>query len=169
MDVIQQTLERYSVSIFAYRQTGSGKSYTMFGPSDNPRIIPMTLKELLRILELKQKQHSWKWCAKCTMVELYLNEVKDLLNQRAPVRIMMKAGEQKAVQQDAFELTLNGYKALKKLVGEEASQSKHANAFDGERNSSKTQTVATCLQGATEREVRTYAEILELIQLGESS
>ena len=78
-DIVMQTLDGYNSTILAYGQTGSGKSYSMFGVKGQPGLIPLTLQELIRQLNLKSKRDGWRWSACCTMVEIYLDDVRDLL------------------------------------------------------------------------------------------
>lgn len=73
----------YNCTIFAYGQTGTGKTYTMSGDmtetmgmlSDNAGIIPRVLQALFAKLELEEKDH----CVRCSFIELYNEELRDLL------------------------------------------------------------------------------------------
>jgi hypothetical protein len=78
-DVVLQTLDGYNSTILAFGQTGSGKSYTMFGTPQDPGIINLTMTELIKQLNLKKKRDKISWTASCTMIEVYLNQLKDLL------------------------------------------------------------------------------------------
>lgn len=76
-------LAGYNCTIFAYGQTGTGKTYTMSGDltetmgmlSDNAGIIPRVLQALFAKLELDDKDH----CVRCSFIELYNEELRDLL------------------------------------------------------------------------------------------
>lgn len=112
VDVISQTLDGYNVSVFAYGQTGSGKSYTMFGTEQDPGLIPRVIKELFKQLDVRQKQKVWNWSATCCMIEIYNNEVKDLLGMddsqrktnRVRVRCEMPPSDQSA---KVFDSSIN--------------------------------------------------------------
>ncbi|KAL2259750.1 hypothetical protein VTK26DRAFT_6454 [Humicola hyalothermophila] len=81
--VLEEMLAGYNCTIFAYGQTGTGKTYTMSGDltetmgmlSDNAGIIPRVLQALFRKLELDEKEHS----VRCSFIELYNEELRDLL------------------------------------------------------------------------------------------
>ncbi|KAJ4290776.1 Kinesin- motor protein [Collariella sp. IMI 366227] len=81
--VIDEMLSGYNCTIFAYGQTGTGKTYTMSGDltesmgmlSDNAGIIPRVLQALFRKLELDEQENS----VKCSFIELYNEELRDLL------------------------------------------------------------------------------------------
>ncbi|KAL2131886.1 hypothetical protein VTI74DRAFT_4471 [Chaetomium olivicolor] len=81
--VLDEMLSGYNCTIFAYGQTGTGKTYTMSGDltesmgmlSDNAGIIPRVLQALFRKLELDEQENS----VKCSFIELYNEELRDLL------------------------------------------------------------------------------------------
>ncbi|KAK4184481.1 putative kinesin-like protein bimC [Podospora australis] len=81
--ILDEMLAGYNCTIFAYGQTGTGKTYTMSGDltetmgmlSDNAGIIPRVLQALFAKLELDEKDH----CVRCSFIELYNEELRDLL------------------------------------------------------------------------------------------
>ena len=80
--LMQSALDGYNVCIFAYGQTGAGKSWTMSG-SDSPAdgtnlgIIPRAINEIYNIMEREAKRYTFE--VKLFMVELYLQSIIDLL------------------------------------------------------------------------------------------
>lgn len=74
----------YNCTIFAYGQTGTGKTYTMSGDmndtfgmlSDEAGIIPRALHALFNKLELDDVECS----VKCSFIELYNEELRDLIS-----------------------------------------------------------------------------------------
>lgn len=77
-------LSGYNCTIFAYGQTGTGKTYTMSGDmsdtlgliSDSAGIVPRALHSLFRKLEADDGESS----VKCSFIELYNEELRDLLS-----------------------------------------------------------------------------------------
>ncbi len=77
-------LQGYNCTIFAYGQTGTGKTYTMSGDmsdtlgllSDSAGIIPRVLHSLFGKLEADEAETS----VKCSFIELYNEELRDLLS-----------------------------------------------------------------------------------------
>lgn len=77
-------LSGYNCTIFAYGQTGTGKTYTMSGDmndtlgmlSDAAGIIPRALHALFNKLELSDAESS----VKCSFIELYNEELRDLIS-----------------------------------------------------------------------------------------
>ncbi|KAL5765965.1 hypothetical protein ACOSP7_016582 [Xanthoceras sorbifolium] len=81
--IVYEVLEGYNCTIFAYGQTGTGKTYTMEGgarkkngefPSD-AGVIPRAVKQIFDILEAQSAEYSMK----VTFLELYNEEISDLL------------------------------------------------------------------------------------------
>ncbi|XP_062012533.1 kinesin-like protein KIN-5D [Rosa rugosa] len=81
--IVNEVLEGYNCTIFAYGQTGTGKTYTMEGgarkkngefPSD-AGVIPRAVKQIFDILEAQVAEYSMK----VTFLELYNEEITDLL------------------------------------------------------------------------------------------
>lgn len=82
--VLSEMLTGYNCTIFAYGQTGTGKTYTMSGDmtdtlgllSDAAGIIPRVLYTLFQRLETDEVDCS----VKCSFIELYNEELRDLLS-----------------------------------------------------------------------------------------
>jgi hypothetical protein len=74
--LVQSAVDGYNVCIFAYGQTGAGKSYTIQGSDDNPGIAPRSFTEMHMILE---NMNNYNYTMECYMVELYLDTLNDLL------------------------------------------------------------------------------------------
>ena len=81
--ILNETLAGFNCTIFAYGQTGTGKTYTMSGDmtdtlgllSDAAGIIPRTLYSLFQRLEADDVECS----VKCSFIELYNEDLRDLL------------------------------------------------------------------------------------------
>lgn len=94
-DVVAPTLGEmlsgFNCTIFAYGQTGTGKTYTMSGDmtdtfgllSDAAGIIPRVLYSLFQKLEADEAECS----VKCSFIELYNEELRDLLSVDDSVKL----------------------------------------------------------------------------------
>ncbi|XP_036879242.2 kinesin-like protein KIFC2 isoform X2 [Manis javanica] len=80
-------LQGYSVCIFTYGQTGTGKTYSMEGPPEDPGIAPRALQSLFREMGTGG-QH----CVTLSMVEIYNEAVRDLLAPGPPERLAVRQG-----------------------------------------------------------------------------
>ncbi|XP_004472093.1 kinesin-like protein KIFC2 isoform X2 [Dasypus novemcinctus] len=80
-------LRGYSVCIFTYGQTGTGKTYSMEGPPEDPGIAPRALQSLFREIGARG-QHR----VTLSMVEVYNEAVRDLLAPGPPERLAVRQG-----------------------------------------------------------------------------
>ena len=119
--VVEEVLEGFNCTIFAYGQTGTGKTHTMEGYHDwddasssessssfadampsNAGVIPRAMSHIFAHLKAKGVEHS----VKCTFLELYNEEITDLLavsdlvegsvefaNAKAPKHPLMEDGK----------------------------------------------------------------------------
>lgn len=77
-DVLDSAWEGYHVCLFAYGQTGAGKSYSMLGYGRNEGIVPVACKEIFnRINQNTENDKSFE--IRVGMLELYNECVQDLL------------------------------------------------------------------------------------------
>jgi len=81
-DLVQSVLDGYNATVFAYGQTGAGKTHTMFGSSGNPGLGPRTIDELFMVMEKNKSRLDYKVEASC--MELYCDHLVDLLVKGAP-------------------------------------------------------------------------------------
>jgi kinesin family protein 11 len=85
-----QVLNGFNCTIFAYGQTGTGKTYTMTGDisdvlplPDAAGIIPRVLYALFNRLETDETENS----VKCSFIELYNEELRDLFSTDDAVKL----------------------------------------------------------------------------------
>ncbi|KAI2791950.1 Kinesin-like protein bimC [Penicillium oxalicum] len=97
MPILNEMLAGYNCTIFAYGQTGTGKTYTMSGDmtdtlgilSDDAGIIPRTLYSLFHKLEDTEST------VKCSFIELYNEELRDLLAADDNTKLKIYENEKK--------------------------------------------------------------------------
>ena len=82
---IQSSVDGYNVCIFAYGQTGAGKTYTMEGTSAQPGVNYRTAVELFRLIE--ERKPAWRYEVEGGMVEIYNDKVRDLLGNGTGLRV----------------------------------------------------------------------------------
>lgn len=81
--IVERTLDGYNSTIFAYGSTGSGKTYTVMGPKDDPGVIPRTVDHVFkRIVELREKKRQ-NFMVMVTYIEIYKERVRDLLSSKS--------------------------------------------------------------------------------------
>ncbi|KAK4851963.1 hypothetical protein QYF36_019813 [Acer negundo] len=70
-------LDGYNVCIFAYGQTGTGKTFTMEGTEQARGVNFKTLEELFRII--KERQKLYRYDISVSVLEVYNEQIRDLL------------------------------------------------------------------------------------------
>lgn len=95
--ILRSALDGHNVCIFAYGQTGTGKTYTMEGRPDSPGVVPHTFKELFRQAALDS---SLTFTFTISMLEVYKGSLRDLLVRR-PTRPTETSAKCLSIQMDA--------------------------------------------------------------------
>ncbi|GFT28388.1 kinesin-like protein unc-104, partial [Nephila pilipes] len=82
-EMLLHAFEGYNVCIFAYGQTGAGKSYTMMGKQEEGQegIIPHICKDLFRKIKNVQNEDTL-FSVEVSYMEIYCERVRDLLNPK---------------------------------------------------------------------------------------
>merc|ERR1719199_1807324 len=75
-DLVQSAVDGYNVTLFAYGQTGAGKTYTMGGTPDNPGVSRRTINEIYRVTEANSGRYEYTILG--SMLELYRQDLVDL-------------------------------------------------------------------------------------------
>ncbi|XP_058493688.1 kinesin-like protein KIF1A isoform X15 [Solea solea] len=83
-EMLLHAFEGYNVCIFAYGQTGAGKSYTMMGKQDvkdQQGIIPLMCEDLFTKFN-DNTDNSMSYSVEVSYMEIYCERVRDLLNPK---------------------------------------------------------------------------------------
>ncbi|XP_066520582.1 kinesin-like protein KIF1A isoform X8 [Hoplias malabaricus] len=83
-EMLLHAFEGYNVCIFAYGQTGAGKSYTMMGKQekDQEGIIPLLCEDLFTKINDSNNDNSKSYSVEVSYMEIYCERVRDLLNPK---------------------------------------------------------------------------------------
>ncbi|XP_015171008.1 carboxy-terminal kinesin 2 isoform X2 [Solanum tuberosum] len=86
MPIVTSVLDGYNVCIFAYGQTGTGKTFTMEGTPENRGVNYRTLEKLFSLSS--ERSSIMKYELFVSMLEVYNEKIKDLLveNSNQPVK-----------------------------------------------------------------------------------
>ncbi|KAL0921927.1 hypothetical protein M5K25_005877 [Dendrobium thyrsiflorum] len=90
--LIRSVLDGYNVCIFAYGQTGSGKTHTMSGPKElNEKTFGVNYRALNDLFCLtEQRKETFTYEISVQMVEIYNEQVRDLLNDGLNKRLEIR-------------------------------------------------------------------------------
>ncbi|XP_047521680.1 kinesin-like protein unc-104 isoform X12 [Pieris napi] len=82
-EMLQHSFDGYNICIFAYGQTGAGKSYTMMGRGEDGQegIIPQICKDLFRRIR-QTTSEDLTYSVEVSYMEIYCERVRDLLNPK---------------------------------------------------------------------------------------
>ncbi|XP_033484681.1 kinesin-like protein KIF1B isoform X2 [Epinephelus lanceolatus] len=83
-EMLAHAFEGYNVCIFAYGQTGAGKSYTMMGKQEEGQegIIPMLCEDLFEKINEDSNKEELSYSVEVSYMEIYCERVRDLLNPK---------------------------------------------------------------------------------------
>nr|XP_033511856.1 kinesin-like protein KIN-14R isoform X1 [Nicotiana tomentosiformis] len=76
--MVISVLDGYNVCIFAYGQTGTGKTFTMEGTKGNRGVNYRTLEELFKIA--KERSETFSYDISVSVLEVYNEQIRDLLS-----------------------------------------------------------------------------------------
>ncbi|CAL1278562.1 unnamed protein product [Larinioides sclopetarius] len=74
--LVENVVDGYNGTVFAYGATGSGKTHTMVGVDDDPGIMVRALQDLFKEVDLKNKMYD----VSMSYMEIYNENIRDLLN-----------------------------------------------------------------------------------------
>lgn len=88
--IIENVLEGYNGTIFAYGQTGTGKTFTISGVPKDPQlkgIMPRSFETVFKQIECDtQKQY----LVRASYLEIYNEEIRDLLSKNGSQKLELK-------------------------------------------------------------------------------
>lgn len=89
-DLVDSVLNGYNATIFAYGQTGTGKTHTMEGKSEDPEQRGVIYKCIDHIFEHMAASHNQEYLVRASYLEIYQEELRDLLEAESNKRLEIK-------------------------------------------------------------------------------
>lgn len=116
-EMLEHAFKGYNVCIFAYGQTGAGKSYTMMGTKDEEGIIPRMCNSLFEQLTELKSDTNFEYTVEVSYLEIYFERVRDLLNpqNKKPLKVREHNVLGPYVE-DLTKLVVTSYKDIKDLI-----------------------------------------------------
>ena len=86
-NIIENVLEGYNGTIFAYGQTGTGKTHTMTGGKDEDQkgIMPRSFDDIFKRIEGDSEET--QFLIRASYLEIYNEEIRDLLSKNPRNRL----------------------------------------------------------------------------------
>jgi hypothetical protein len=88
--IIENVLEGYNGTIFAYGQTGTGKTFTISGLPKDPTlkgVMPRAFETIFKSIECDSKK---QYLVRASYLELYNEEIRDLLSKNGSAQLDLK-------------------------------------------------------------------------------
>ena len=109
-------LKGINVSIFAYGQTSTGKTFTMKGePKLNEGLIPQSIKEIFNSLNNKESSIS-KYLVKVSYIEIYNETVNDLIDPSKKNLEIRESGNKGIFVNNLSEISVNNLEKAMQLL-----------------------------------------------------
>jgi len=130
IEMLEHAFEGYNVCIFAYGQTGAGKSFTMMGKNESEQqgIIPRLCGELFeRITPTNTSKIKPRYTVEVSYMEIYCERVRDLLSPKKSQSTNMGGSHNLRVREhpimgpyveDLSRLLVTSYDDISRLIDE---------------------------------------------------
>ena len=168
--LVASVLDGRRVCVFAYGQTGSGKSHTMLNDSQEDAGMIPRATDLVFTRAAAMREHGWTVTVRASMVEIYKEQLRDLLGYSKSAALELRHGAGKSSGELAVSgLTrheLSDRDSLPTLL-ERAARARVVGSTDMNAVSSRSHAVFT-LGITAERDGERRAGVLNLIDLAGS-
>ena len=97
--LVESVMGGYNGTIFAYGQTGCGKTHTMIGKKDDPAlkgIIPNAFDHIFGYFDDSANMRK-KFLIRCSYLEIYNEQIRDLLSKSVDAKLELKENPDKGV------------------------------------------------------------------------
>nr|XP_054748335.1 kinesin-like protein KIF28 isoform X2 [Lytechinus pictus] len=141
--VLDNAFKGFNCSLFAYGQTGAGKSYSMVGYGQNKGIVPITCDALFKTIESSSTETKYE--VTFSMLEIYNEQVRDLLQKNNPkggLAVRQNPKEGLFYVQNLKKAAVGSYKEIERKV-DEGTANRTVAATQMNATSSRAHTVIT--------------------------
>lgn len=171
--IVDSVIAGYNGTIFAYGQTGTGKTFTMEGVVDDPAlrgIMPNAFHHIFDAISKASK--NIEYLVRVSFIEIYNDDVYDLLNKETRVKMQLKEGNGAFYVKDVSTFTVNTVDDTMKVLraGQKMRQTGATKMNPGSSRSHSifTITVETCEKVSDADEPRYRVGKLNLVDLAGS-
>ena len=116
--MLQNAMAGYNCTMFAYGQTGAGKSYSFVGYGVNKGILPIVSNEIFQKVKAEQSdRHVFQ--IGCSYMEIYGRELRELLNpklkEKQGAKLKIRNGKQGTYVQGVKKMAVASYDEIEKV------------------------------------------------------
>ncbi len=131
--LIDSAMDGFNVTVLAYGQTASGKTYTMMGSQKELGIVQLAVD---RIFDIIEKNPERAFLLRCSYIEIYNETISDLLSPTPHQKLKVQELAEGHVQvQHLTETNVNVPEAVLKLMNQGNKQRKVGGTSMNERSS----------------------------------
>ena len=114
--MLKNALAGFNCTMFAYGQTGAGKSYSFVGYGVNKGILPIVSTEIFQKVRAEQSDNH-VFQIGCSYMEIYGRELRDLLNSKSKEKLKVRNGKQGTYVQGVKKMAVASYDEIEKVRG----------------------------------------------------
>ncbi|CAB3409186.1 unnamed protein product [Caenorhabditis bovis] len=116
-DLVDSVLNGYNATIFAYGQTGTGKTYTMEGKSEIAEQRGVIYKCIDHIFEHIANSRNQQYLVRASYLEIYQEELRDLLSRDVGKKLEIKERPDGGVYvKDLLAFVTNSAESIQKVM-----------------------------------------------------
>lgn len=139
--IVESVIEGYNGTIFAYGQTGTGKTFTMEGvdnPHENRGIIPRSFEQIFYAVE---QNPNTEFLIRVSFLEIYNEEIHDLLSKDAATKLDVKEKVDSGFYvKDLNLLIVKGIEEMKEVMSS-GRRNRHTGETNMNRDSSRSHSI----------------------------
>ncbi|KAK7098411.1 kinesin-like protein KIF3B [Littorina saxatilis] len=89
-DLVECVLEGFNGTIFAYGQTGTGKTFTMQGVKTSPELMGVIPRSFDHVFNHISRSENQQYLVRASYLEIYQEDIRDLLSKDQSKRLELK-------------------------------------------------------------------------------
>ncbi len=141
--IVDSIFQGYNGTVFAYGQTGCGKTFTMMGIVNDPNlrgVIPNAFEHIFGFIQ--SEGTSKRFLVRCSFVEIYNEEVRDLLTKNDKALEVREDPKKGTFVKDLSYTTLSNTKDISKCL-DKGNANRHVGATSMNDQSSRSHSLFT--------------------------
>ena len=148
--IVDSCLDGYNGTIFAYGQTGAGKTYTMSGlrePAEQRGIIPTAFEHIFGCIQQKEgEQH----LVRCSYLEIYNEDVRDLMGKEVRKLELKESPDSGVYVKDLTSFICKNVAEIEQIM-KVGSKNRHVAATQMNEESSRSHSIFTIVIETSEK------------------
>ncbi|XP_064455061.1 uncharacterized protein LOC135366319 [Ornithodoros turicata] len=135
--IVDSVMRGFNGTIFAYGQTSSGKTHTMFGSGDEPGLVQQTVQNIFSIIENVPDR---EYLLRISYLEIYKEDLYDLLDEAKNKNLQIRETDGQAFIANLSEVTVSSPEAILSTM-KSGEKLRHFGETDMNQRSSRSHTI----------------------------